>query len=71
MKKTLEILFLEIVMARREKTKDSLASIWSIDLSERGLFLKEFAFSTRAINRSRILKSGNSIYKRLILDVPL
>ena len=59
-------------MVRREKTKDSLASIWSIDLGEReGLFLKEFAFSTRAINRSGILKSGNSIYKRLILDVPL
>ena len=32
---------------------------------------REFGFSPRAINGSRILKSGNSIYKRSIFDVLL
>ena len=38
---------------------------------EKRSVLKKNVFSPRAIIGSRILKSGNSIYKRSIRDVPM
>ena len=58
-----------MVMARGKTTPEELG----IDLVH--LFetptLQEHVFSPRAIIRSRILKSGNSIYKRSIQNVTL